>query len=100
MNNQQLYKGRDPRDYVMQKVLEDLDFAATWCSKASKSIAVRQGLDGGIHTGKLRGVPCHFFGDAGVAQRDLFQHRTRHTGKMLLHTADAGAASAPAKGFS
>ena len=55
-------------------------------------IAARQGLDGGIQTGKLRGIPCHLFGDAGVAQRDLFQHRTRHTGKMLLHTADAGAA--------
>ena len=55
-------------------------------------IAVRQSPDGGIQTGKLRGVSCHLFGDAGVAQRDLFQHRTRHTGKMLLHTADAGAA--------
>ena len=29
-DDEQLYKGRDPRDYVMQKVLEDLDFAATW----------------------------------------------------------------------
>lgn len=28
-DDEQLYKGRDPRDYVMQKVLEDLDFAAT-----------------------------------------------------------------------
>ena len=37
-DDEQLYKGRDPRDYVMQKVLEDLDFAATWCSKASKYV--------------------------------------------------------------
>ena len=38
-DDEQLYKGRDPRDYVMQKVLEDLDFAATWCSKASKYVS-------------------------------------------------------------
>ena len=34
----QLYKGRDPRDFVMDKVLEDLDFAATYCSTAAKYV--------------------------------------------------------------
>lgn len=33
-----LYKGRDPRDLVMTKVLEDLDFACTYCSTASKYV--------------------------------------------------------------
>lgn len=36
-DDEQLYKGRDPRDYVMQKVLEDLDFAATWCSRPANT---------------------------------------------------------------
>ncbi|WP_295913385.1 RagB/SusD family nutrient uptake outer membrane protein [uncultured Alistipes sp.] len=30
-----LYKARDSREYVMRKVLEDLDFAGTYCSAAS-----------------------------------------------------------------
>lgn len=31
----QLYKGRDSREFVMRKVLEDLDFASTYCSTAA-----------------------------------------------------------------
>ncbi|MFD1629890.1 RagB/SusD family nutrient uptake outer membrane protein [Pseudopedobacter beijingensis] len=34
----QLYKGRDPRDFVMSKVLEDLNFAAQYCSTADKFV--------------------------------------------------------------
>lgn len=37
-DDEQLYKGRDSRDYVMAKVLEDLDFATTNCSTASKFV--------------------------------------------------------------
>lgn len=33
-----LYKGRDPRELVMAKVLEDLDFACRWCSTDAKFI--------------------------------------------------------------
>ncbi len=34
----QLYKGRDARDFVMDKVLEDLDFATAYCSTAAKFV--------------------------------------------------------------
>lgn len=34
----QLYKGRDPRDFVMDKVLADLNFAAGNCSVADKFV--------------------------------------------------------------
>ena len=37
-DDEQLYKGRDPREMVMQKVLEDLNFAAANCSTASKYV--------------------------------------------------------------
>lgn len=35
-DEEMLYKGRDSRDYVMGKVLEDLNYAATYCSDDSK----------------------------------------------------------------
>ncbi len=35
-DDEALYKGRDPRDEVMEHVLEDLDFAVANCSVASK----------------------------------------------------------------
>ena len=37
-DDEALYKGRDSRDYVMGKVLEDLNFAASNCSTASKYV--------------------------------------------------------------
>ena len=37
-DDEALYKGRDSRDYVMGKVLEDLDYATTYCSTASKYV--------------------------------------------------------------
>lgn len=33
-----LYKGRDSREYVMHRILEDLNFAATYCSTESKYV--------------------------------------------------------------
>lgn len=33
---EELYKGRDSRELVMEKVLEDLNFASTYCSTASE----------------------------------------------------------------
>lgn len=37
-DDEALYKGRDPRAEVMAKVLEDIDFAATWCSADAKYV--------------------------------------------------------------
>jgi len=37
-DEEQLYKGRDDRDFVMNKVLEDLDFAVDNCSNDSKYV--------------------------------------------------------------
>ncbi len=37
-DNEQLYKGRDPRGTVMDKVLEDLNFACENCSKDAKYV--------------------------------------------------------------
>lgn len=34
----QLYKGRDPRDFVMQKVLEDINYAVTYCLDEKKYV--------------------------------------------------------------
>lgn len=35
-DEEQLYKARDPREFVMEKVLEDINFAAAYCSDDSK----------------------------------------------------------------
>lgn len=37
-DHEALYKGRDPREEVMTRVLEDLDFACTWCSTDAKFV--------------------------------------------------------------
>ena len=55
-------------------------------------IAVGQGLNRGLHADKPGGLFCHLLGDLRVAQSDLLQHRARHPGEMLLHTANAGTA--------
>ena len=59
---------------------------------ADRIVTIRQGLDSGVDPGQLCRVFRHLPGDVRVAKRDLFQHRSRHTGKVLFHTADAGAA--------
>ncbi|MGV8093105.1 MAG: RagB/SusD family nutrient uptake outer membrane protein [Mangrovibacterium sp.] len=38
-DEEQLYKGRDSREFVMDKVLEDLDFASQYCSTDAKMVA-------------------------------------------------------------
>lgn len=35
----ELYKGRDSREFVMDKVLEDLNYAATYCSEDAKFVS-------------------------------------------------------------
>lgn len=37
-DDEALYKGRDPRAWVMSKVLDDLDFACTYCSVEAKFV--------------------------------------------------------------
>jgi len=37
-NKEELYKPRDPREFVMDKVLEDLNFASAYCSIEQKEI--------------------------------------------------------------
>lgn len=37
-DEEQLYKSRDKREFVMEKILEDLDFASTYCSTDDKFV--------------------------------------------------------------
>ena len=62
--------------------------------RARCAVAFRKGKDCLVYSGKSCGTFRHLFGNIGVAQRYLIEHRSGNTGKMLFNTTYAGSSLA------
>lgn len=78
-DTEELYKDRDPRDYVLQKVIEDLEFAITWLPE--REAAEECGLHKDVARTLLSRV-CLYYGtykkyhnetDGTISSTDLLQ---------------------------